>query len=264
MTRPHRRSTATTRRRHRTEPGYRRFRCCSCGRRFNEFQYATNIVLLAVLRRLRRSSASAISRSCCSGAAMRSSTRAFVAGRHGSAPLLAGQLRAERRGQASRSWYIDETCVKVAGRWCYRYRTIDGDGQFIDSMLSEKRDQRAARRFLRRLVEVAGEQPLRVTTDQHPAYPRTVRRILGRRVRHRRQQYLNNFMRQDHRAVKQRYYPMRGFGSFASAARFCSAFDELRQYFRWRRGRGDHMPLAEQRQLFASRWRSLLSEMAAA
>ena len=55
-----------------------------------------------------------------------------------------------------------------------------------------------------------------------------------------------------------------GFGSFTSASRFCSAFDELRQYFRWRRGRRDHMRLAEQRRLFASRWRSLLLEMAAA
>ena len=41
-------------------------------------------------------------------------------------------------------------------------------------------------------------------------------------------------MEQDHRAVKQRYYPMRGFGSFESASRFCTAFDELRQYFRVR------------------------------
>ena len=57
---------------------------------------------------------------------------------------------------------------------------------------------------------------------------------------------------------------MRGFGSFASAARFRSAFDELRQYFRWRRRRGDYMPLADQRRLFVSRWRSLLPEMAAA
>jgi transposase-like protein len=129
-------------------------------------------------------------------------------------------------------------------------------------MLSEKRDKHAARRFLRRLVEVAEGRPLRVTTDHHPARPRAVRWILGRHVGHRRQQYLNNFMEQDHRAVKQRDYSMRGFGSFASAARFCSAFDELRQYFRWRRGRGDSMPIAEQRRFFASRWRSLLSEMA--
>ena len=107
-------------------------------------------------------------------------------------------------------------------------------------------------------------RPLRVTTDHHPAYRRAIRWILGRKVQHRTTRYLNNFMEQDHRAVKQRYYPMRGFGSFASAARFCSAFDELRQYFRWRRGRDDSMPLAEQRRLFAARWRSLLSEMAAA
>ncbi len=69
---------------------------------------------------------------------------------------------------------------------------------------------------------------------------------------------------QSHRAVKQRYYPMLGFGSFDSAARFCSAFDELREYLRVRRrGEGD-VSLAEQRRLFLTRWRSLISELAAA
>ena len=86
------------------------------------------------------------------------------------APLLSGQLRSKRRGRAGRSWYIDETYVKVSGRWCYLYRAIDHDGELIDSMLSEHRDKHAARRFLRRLVEVADRKPLRVTTDHHPAY----------------------------------------------------------------------------------------------
>ena len=45
------------------------------------------------------------------------------------APLLGARLRARRRGQASRSWYIDETYVKVSGRWCYLYRAIDRDGR---------------------------------------------------------------------------------------------------------------------------------------
>ena len=85
------------------------------------------------------------------------------------APLLAERLRRKRRGRAGVSWYIDETYVKVGGRWCYLYRAIDGDGQLIDSMLSEHRDKHAARRFLRRLVDVAGARPLRVTTDRHPA-----------------------------------------------------------------------------------------------
>ncbi len=87
----------------------------------------------------------------------------------------------------------------------------------------------------------------RVTTDQHPAYRRAIRWILGRKVLHRTTRYLNNYTEQSHRAVKQRYYPMLGFGSFESAARFCSAFDELREYFRVRRRGEGHVSLAEQR-----------------
>ncbi len=180
------------------------------------------------------------------------------------APLLAARLRAKRRGRVGVSWYLDETYVKVGGRWCYLYRAIDRDGALIDSMLSEHRDKHAARRFLRRLVEVAGSRPLRVTTDAHPPYRRAIRWILGRKVRHRCSQYLNNLTEQSHRAVKQRYYPMLGFGRFESAARFCSAYDELRHYFRMRQRRGARVPLAEQRRLFLTRWRSLIEEMQAA
>ena len=103
-----------------------------------------------------------------------------------------------------------------------------------------------------------------VTTEQHPACRRAIRWIIGRKALHRTTQYLNSYTGQSHRAVKQRYYPMLGFGNFESASRFCSAFDELRQYFRVRR-RGDaHVSLAEQRRLFVTRWRSLIAEAAAA
>ncbi|MDA0256502.1 MAG: DDE-type integrase/transposase/recombinase, partial [Chloroflexi bacterium] len=105
---------------------------------------------------------------------------------------------------------------------------------------------------------------LRVTTDKHPAYGKTIRWILGRKVVHRTTRYLNNYTEQSHRPVKQRYYPMLGFWNFESAARFCSAFDELRQYFRVHRRDDDHVSLAEQRRLFTMRWRSLISEIASA
>ena len=88
--------------------------------------------------------------------------------------------------------------------------------------------------------------------------------ILGRKVRHRCSQDLNTRTEQSYRAVKQRSDPMRGFGRFASAARFCSAFDELRHYFRARQRRGQSVPLAEQRRLFVTRWRSLMAELQAA
>ena len=77
------------------------------------------------------------------------------------APLLAARLREKRRGRRSVSWYLDETYVKVAGRWRYLYRAIDGDGNLLDSLLSEHRDRHAARRFLRQLLDLNGRRPLR-------------------------------------------------------------------------------------------------------
>jgi transposase-like protein len=70
---------------------------------------------------------------------------------------------------------------------------------------------------------------------------------------HRTSKYLNNRLEQDHRGIKQRYYPMRGFGNFDSAARFCCAFDELRNYLRPRRTMGEVVSLLEQRWAFLQR-----------
>ena len=252
---PHCGSNQTDRRGRRTSLGYRTATCRACrkvfnertGTPFNELQYPTDIVLLAVLWRLRYKLSF---RDVAEMLLERGFEVAHETVREWEfrfAPLLADQLRAKRRGQAGVSWYLDETYVKVAGHWCYLYRAIDGDGALIDSMLSEHRDKHAARRFLRRLVEVAGHKPLRVTTDLHPAYRRAIRWIIGRKAAHRTTQYLNNYTEQSHGAVKQRYYPMLGFGSFESASRFCTAFDELRQYFRVRRRGEGHVSLAEQR-----------------
>lgn len=59
-------------------------------------------------------------------------------------------------------------------------------------------------------------------------------------------------MEQDHRGIKQRYYPMRGFGSFEAAARFYQAFEELRHFERYRRMRTGAGSLAERRRQFAA------------
>ncbi len=272
MTCPRCGSNRTSRRRRCTSLGYRTFACRACRSVFNErtetpfndLQNPTDVVLLAVLWRLRYKLSFRDVAEMLLQRGLEVTHETVREWEFRFAPLFSEQLRAKRRGRAGGSWYVDETYVKVAGRWCYLYRAIDGDGVLIDSMLSEHRDKHAARRFLRRLVEVAERKPARVTTDQHPAYRRAIRWIIGRKAVHRTTQYLNNYTEQSHRAVKQRYYPMLGFGSFESAARFCSAFDELREYFRVRRRGEGHVSLAEQRRLFLTRWRSLISELAAA
>jgi transposase-like protein len=265
-------STETTKRPGTTSVGYVRFACRTCRRRFNErtgtpfneLQYPTDIVLNAVLWRLRYKLSL---RDVAELLLVRGYTVTHETVREWEArfaPLLADRLREKRRDRRSVSWYLDETYVKVAGHWRYLYRAIDRDGNLLDSMLSEHRDRQAARRFLRQVLDINGRRPLRVTTDRHPAYHKAIRRVVGRKVEHRCIQYLNNRTEQDHRGIKQRYYPMLGFGTFTSASRFCAAFDALRQYLRPRRRCGEHVPLVIQREHFAERWQALITEMAAA
>jgi len=71
-------------------------------------------------------------------------------------------------------------------------------------------------------------------------------------------------MEQDHRGIKQRYYPLRGFGAFDAAARFCPAHDELRDHLRSRRHMNETVSLAEQRRLFQDRWGEVCALMQAA
>ena len=166
---PHCQSAETTKRSGPTSLGYARFVCKACRHRFNErtgtlfndLQYPTDIVLNAVLWRLRyklslRDVAELL---LVRGFSVTHETIREWEGRF--APLLAARLREKRRGRRSVSWYLDETYVKVAGRWRYLYRAIDGDGNLLDSLLSEHRDRHAARRFLRQLLDLNGRRPLR-------------------------------------------------------------------------------------------------------
>jgi transposase-like protein len=88
-------------------------------------------------------------------------------------------------------------------------------------------------------------------------------RTLGDHVLHRTNKYLNNLLEQDHRGIKQRYYPMHGFGNFDSAAHFCCAFDELRNYLRPRSIMREPVSLSEQRRAFLDRLTALKEMMRA-
>ena len=120
-------------------------------------------------------------------------------------------------------------------------------------MLSANRDMAAAQRFFRGTLAVLDEAPKQVTTDGHDSYPRAIREVLGHNVEHRCSAYLNRRIEQDHRGIKQRYYPMLGFGALPSAQRFCRAFEEVRQYFRPSRKTNDFLSLAHGRRQFLFR-----------
>ena len=268
-------SAAVTERPERTARGYRRFRCRECGKGFNErsgtplnhAQYPSDVIALVVLWRLRYR---LTLRDLAEMFLQRGIVFSHEAVRDWEAklaPALADELRGRRhgrRGTRGRRWHVDETYLKVRGRWCYLYRAVDRDGNLVDTMLSEHRDMAAAQAFFRSAKAATGVTPDQVTTDGHGSYPRAIRSTLGRRVVHRTSAYKNNRLEQDHRGVKGRIRCMRGCKSFTSAERFCRSHDELRNFLRLRTRHNQPVPAARRRLLHLRRATIALAVLEAA
>jgi len=122
------------------------------------------------------------------------------------APELQRCLR-RRLNPTNDSWRMDETYVRVKGKWRYLYRAVDSTGATLDFLLSAKQDAAAAKRFLAKALGRANHPTPRViNTDGHAAYPPAVAQLktegaLPEDCRHRPVPYLNNVLEQDHRAI---------------------------------------------------------------
>jgi transposase, IS6 family len=130
-------------------------------------------------------------------------------------PLFADAALPVRHACGDR-WFVDETYVKVAGRWRYLYRAVDQYGQVIDVMLSVQRDTAAARRFFDRALRY-GPAPVEVTTDKAGPYLRVVDELVPPAA-HVTEQYDNNPIESDHARLR----PMRGLKQIRSAARIAA------------------------------------------
>jgi putative transposase len=264
--------TAVTERPDLTARGYRRFRCRACGKQFNErsagalnrTQYPSDVIALVVFWRLRYKLSL---RDLPEMFLIRGIEFTYEAVRDWEAkltPALIDTLRRRRSGRIGRSWYVDETYIKVQGRWCYLYRAIDRSGALVDVRLSETRDMAAAKAFFRSAKVVTGIAPARVTTDGHDSYPRAIRTELGPGVKHRTNRYLNNRIEQSHRGIKGHYGPMRGFKSHEAASRFCRGYDELDNFLLPRSRRSYQVPPSFRRYRFLRRSITALGIMEAA
>jgi len=78
-----------------------------------------------------------------------------------------------------RSWRVDETYVKIKGRWTYLYRAVDKEGKTVDFLLRAKRDSAAAKAFFRRAFRRQGRLPHKITLDGYQASHRAAKEALG-------------------------------------------------------------------------------------
>lgn len=154
-------------------------------------------------------------------------------------PLITAELKSERRGQANKRWKIDETLLKVKQKFHYLYRAIDSDGKLLETKLSAVRTIHSTSTFLEQAVETVGHPPEQLTTDKEATYPSATLKVLGKQVEHRTGKWRNNRLEQDHRGIKGRYKSMLEFKNPVSAERFCQAYDEQREFFKFRRWHND-------------------------
>jgi len=133
-------------------------------------------------------------------------------------PVLAAVFRRRKRPVGG-SWRMDETYIKVSGKWKYLYRAVDRDGDTVDFLLTAKRDKAAARRFLEHAINLHGV-PEKITIDKSGANTAAIESVKADAcvdILMRQNKYLNNIVEQDHRGVKRITQPMLGFKSFWSA-----------------------------------------------
>ena len=109
------------------------------------------------------------------------------------------------------AWKLDETYIKVKGKWCYLYRAIESEGNMIDFYLNKTRNHKAAKRFFKKALRSFHVSRLRVTiVDKNPPYPMAIAELKKEKkmsvgIQIRQIKYLNNIVEQDYRFIKKTY-----------------------------------------------------------
>ena len=162
----------------------------------------------------------------------------------------AAELR-RRRTRAADKWHLDEVQLKIRGKRYWLWRAVDRDGVVLDILVQERRDQVAAERFLRRVLDAEKQTPRVVVTDKLASSPPALKRVLPE-TEHRRHKGLNNRAEHSHRMVRKRERALQRFKSPEHAQRFLEPFSAVGNHFRPRRHR---LPAEPYRQLRAERFR---------
>ena len=137
-----------------------------------------------------------------------------------------------RRKQPSRDdiWYLDEVAITIAGERHWLWRAVDQDGYVLDEIVQNRRNAKAAKRLLTRLLKKQGVAPTRMITDKLRSYG-TARRQVMPNVEHRSHKGLNNRAENSHLPLRKRERTMQRFRSPGSLQRFVSIFSALRNLF---------------------------------
>ena len=145
-------------------------------------------------------------------------------------PEYARRLK-RRQGRLGDTWHLDEVFIKIQGERQYLWRAVDQDGDVIDILVQPRRDQKAAKRFFRKLLKGQGRPPWQLVTDKLRSYSAAHREVMPSVV-HDTDQYRNNLAEVSHEPTRQRERQMRKFKSTGQAQRFLTVHGLVQNLFR--------------------------------
>ena len=147
-------------------------------------------------------------------------------------PMIYQRLRGKLK-YTTTTWHMDETYVRIAGRWVYLFRAVDSHGDTVDFYLSETRDREAAKTFLQKALSNSDHRtPHMLCMDKCRYTPRQfeICKLKGGfppRCRRRTKRYANNRIESDHRHVKRRLRAMQGPRTIATAHRVIQGIEAV-------------------------------------
>lgn len=144
-------------------------------------------------------------------------------------PAYTKQLRRKRPSRQD-IWHRDEVVISIAGREHWLWRAVDQDGYVLDEIVQRRRDTKAARRLLIRLLKKQGRPPKRIIIDKLRSYGAAKREVMPA-IEHRSHKGLNNRAENSHLPLRKREQTMQGFRSAGGLQRFISIFSALRNLF---------------------------------
>src|ERR671913_822432 len=155
---------------------------------------------------------------------------------------FANRIR-RRLPRAGDKWHLDEVAIKIAGVQHWLWRAVDQSGMVLDVLVQRRRDKRAAKRLLRKLLKRQCQAPRVMVTDKRASYPAAKQELMPG-VEHRRHKGLDNRAENSHQPTRRRERQMKRFKSPGQAQRFLSAHVGINNLFHLRR---DHRPAAQYR-----------------
>jgi putative transposase len=144
-------------------------------------------------------------------------------------PAYARRLR-RKRPSPNDVWHLDEVVINIAGKKHWLWRAVDQDGYVLDEIVQSRRNTKAAKQLLTRLMRKQGMAPKRIITDKLSSYG-AARRQMMPNVEHRSHKGLNNRAENSHVPLRKRERMMQGFRSAAGLQRFTSVFSAVRTLF---------------------------------